>query len=315
MSYRLGIDLGGMSVKTGIVGDGYSILSFSQDPVSMGLDSVVRSIKTSVRNALGKAGLKASDIEFCGLGAPGFFNPVSGNLVFSANLGLREVPLSRILSKEIMIPVKAGNDANCAVIGETLNGGARGRKDVVMITIGTGIGGGILLNRQLFTGGNGMGGEVGHTPLISGGEKCSCGIRGCFEAYASATALIRQTEKAIAEHPESLMCKWKEEHGRVSGRTSFECARIGDETALKVVDCFEEYVAAGLGGLITLFKPEICLIGGGISAQGEFLLNPIREKIGKYIFACSETGAPEIQAAVLGNDAGIIGAAFLDSMS
>lgn len=316
MNYRIGIDLGGSGIKAGVVDGNHKIIAKHSLPTESqnGFESVVRGMAQCAEAAAEKAGLKLTDFPCAGVGTPGSVSSRTGLLVFSNNTNWKNVPLRQELEKYIPVPVYINNDANCAIIGENVAGAANGHKNVIMLTLGTGVGGGVILDGKLFCGGDGMGAELGHTPLMTGGQLCSCTIPGCLEAYASVTALVRQTREAIAAHPESQMARWAEQHGRVSGRTAFECARAGDEAALQVVDTYETYVANGIGGLVNIFRPELVLIGGGMSNEGENLLQPIREKLPKFVFASDIIGVPPVERAALGNDAGIIGAAHLDTM-
>ena len=314
MSYRLGIDLGGTGIKTGVIDENNRIICKHSAPTdsSKPFEEVVNDIANAALAAVNGAGLNINDFIMLGLGTPGFIDR-KGNLIFSGNLKWRNVPLKSELEKHFNMPVYVSNDANCAVVGEVVAGSGKGYKNAIMITLGTGVGGGIILDGLLYTGGDGMGTEVGHIPLVVGGEKCTCGITGCFEAYASVTALIRETDLAIKKYQnKTLMHKYTLERGETSGRTAFDCMRMGDVIAAEVVDNYEEYVAAGIGGLISTFRPEVILIGGGLSNEGDTLISPLNEKVGKYVFAYSEIGAPKIVKALLGNDAGIIGAAYLD---
>ena len=181
-----------------------------------------------------------------------------------------------------------------------------------MITLGTGVGGGIIMGKEIFNGCDGMGAEIGHTKLVCNGIRCTCGQYGCFESYASATALIRQTKDAIRTHPDSLLIK---ECGgdldKADARTAFDAMRKGDATAAQVVDQYISYLAAGLSTLITIFRPQVIIVGGGISNEGDTLLRPLNEKVFTSTFAAEEIGVPPVVAAKLGNDAGIIGAAML----
>ncbi len=257
-----------------------------------------------------KSGVRLADCVCVGVGTPGFVSRKTGRLVFAGNLGWRDVPLKQALEAQLPVPVFVGNDANCAVIGETLAGAARGLRNVVLVTLGTGVGGGVVLDGAMFCGGDGMGTEIGHIPLVLGGEPCTCGLRGCYEAYASVRALIDQTKRAMAAHPDSAMNARAHEMGRVDGRTSFDCAKKGDAAARAVVEQYEEYVAAGIGALVCIFRPDAVLVGGAISNERDYLIGPLNEKLGKYVFAYENIGAPPVLRAALGNDAGIIGAAF-----
>lgn len=314
MEYRIGIDLGGTAIKAGVVDEQYNVVHRHSQPTGVGFAQVVKDMAAAAETVAAMAGLKVSDFPCVGVGTPSCINPYTGRLVFSNNTNWRDVPLSDELAKHLPVPIFIGNDANCAVVGEALAGAARGKKSVVMLTLGTGVGGGVIYDGKLFCGGDGMGAELGHTPLIAGGYPCTCGINGCLESFASVTALIRQTEEAMAAHPESIMHAHKQKKGNVSGRTAFDCARQGDETALRVVDQYEEYVANGIGGLVNIFRPEVVLIGGGLSNEGDYLMRPLNEKAGKYVFAFDIIGAPPIIKAGLGNNAGMIGAAYLDRM-
>ncbi|NMA18076.1 MAG: ROK family glucokinase [Clostridiaceae bacterium] len=311
MKYRIGIDLGGTSIKAGVVDEAHNIISSHQKPTLEGFELVVADMAETAQIAAEMVGLKWDDFSSVGVGSPGFINPQSGLLVLSSNTNWRNKPLKQELQKHIPVPVFIGNDADCAVIGEMIAGAAKGYRNILMLTLGTGVGGGLILNGRLFSGCDGMGAEFGHTPLISDGLPCACGQNGCLEVYASVTALIRQTKEAMKENPETQMHAHVEKYGEVSGKTAFDCAREGDVVALRVVDQYCNYLANGIGGFITLFRPEIVLIGGGLSAAGDTLLDPIRMKIGKFVFASNYIGTPQIERAALGNDAGMIGAAYL----
>lgn len=315
MQYRIGIDLGGTAVKAGLVDEHHRVVFSHSQPSDHDFDGAVAGLAAAAETVAAKAGLKVSDFPCVGVGIPSTVNPNTKRLVFANNTGWRDAPLGEKLEQRLAVPVYIGNDANCAVIGEALAGAARGRENVVMLTLGTGVGGGILLGGKLFTGGDGMGGELGHTPLMHGGYRCTCGIEGCLEAYASVSALIRQTRQAMEAHGESSLHAYVAAHdGQVDGRTAFDCAQAGDETAAAVVDRYLEYLANGIGGLITVFRPEIFLIGGGLSAQGDHLIRPLNEKVPRYVYSSDIIGVPPIVKAALGNAAGTIGAAYLDRM-
>ena len=315
MNYRIGIDMGGTAIKAGVVDENFNIVCSHSLPTREGFENVCADMGKLAREVAAMVDRKIEDFPCVGIGTPSCINPKTGRLVFSNNTNWRDVPLREEVEKHIPVPVFIGNDANCAVIGESIAGGGRGYDNVVMITLGTGLGGGVIVNGKLFTGGDCMGAELGHAPLMHNGYPCTCGINGCLESYGSVTGLIRQTKEAMAAHPKSSMNAWAKEHdGRVSGRTAFECAKQGDETALAVVDQYEEYIANGLGGIVNVFRPDVLLIGGGISAEGDYLLNPIREKLKKYVFAYEIIGCPPVRIAELKNGAGTIGAAYLDKM-
>jgi len=314
MKYRIGVDMGGTAIKAGVIDENFNIICSHSVPTGEGFETVVKNIADAAKTVAGMAGLKVEDFPCVGLGTPGCISPSTGKLVFSNNTNWRNVPLRDELAKHLPVPVYIGNDANCAVIGETIAGAAKGHDNVVMITLGTGVGGGVIIGGKLFCGGDGMGAELGHTVLVADGYPCTCGARGCLEAYASVTGLIRQTKDAMAADPKSFLHDWVKEYGAVNGKTVFDCAQQGDAASLKVLDQYTSYVAAGLGGFINVFRPEIILVGGGVCAQGDYLLDPIREKLKNHVFAYDIIGAPEVKVAALGNAAGTIGAAYLDSM-
>lgn len=316
MQYRIGVDFGGTAIKAGLVDEANRIVLRHSRPARKGLDPIAEDICAEVRTLAEQAGIGIASLPCVGVGLPGGVDPQRGVVRFAGNTGLTDAPLREVLRQKLGIPVYIGNDANCAAIGEAVAGGAQGCKNVLLLTLGTGIGGGVILDGKLFCGADGLGTELGHIPLIAGGEPCSCGIDGCFEAYASVTALIRQTRAAMAAAPDSLMHDYARdsERGRVTGRTAFESAKMGDAAALAVVERYIEYLSRGIGGLISIFRPETVLIGGGLSAQGEYLLSPLNDRVRDHAFAGRRIGVPPIKRALLGNDAGTVGAACLDRM-
>ena len=316
MEYRIGVDLGGTAIKAGVIDGQNRIVCRVSVPTgaSRPFETVVADMAGAAAAAAAQAGLRMTDFPCVGFGMPGLIDHRRGVNAFAGNLGWREKPVAAELQKHIDVPVRIGNDANCAVIGETIAGAARGYDNVLMLTLGTGVGGGIILDRRLFTGGDGMGVELGHVQLLFGGEPCTCGSVGCLEAYASVTALIRQTEDMMARRPDSAMHAYARAHGGVDGRTSFECMKQGDAAAAEVVEAYLHYLAAGIGSFICVFRPDVVLIGGGLSNQREALIDPLNELVRRYTFASEMIGVPPVRRAELGNDAGIYGAAYLDVM-
>lgn len=314
MKYRVGVDIGGMSIKVGVVDENFNIVEKLAVETPDTFEKSMKATADAVYEVIKRVGIEITDLPCIGVGTPGSILSETGRLCFSNNTNWKDVPMLEELQKYIPIPVYIGNDANCAIIGETVAGAAKGRKNVIMLTLGTGVGGGIIINGKVFAGGNGVGAELGHMILVHDGYPCTCGIKGCFESYASATALLRQTKEAIEAHPESAMVKWVEENGEVTGKTAFECAKAGDKTAMEVVDTYASYLATGIGSLVNIFRPEVVLLGGGISNARDQLLDRIKEHLPRYTFACDITGFPPLEIATLGNDAGIIGAAHQDIM-
>ncbi len=303
----IGIDLGGTNIAAGIVTKDLKIIDQDSRPTLLprAHSDIVKDMADLCFDLLKRNNLKVSDIESIGIGSPGAIDSVNGIAVFSNNFRWDNYPLPEKLREYINVPITVENDANAAAYGEYLVSG-EGTDSFIAITLGTGIGGGIILDKKIYRGFNGAGGEIGHTPLIYGGIDCNCGNSGCWERYASVTALIQQTKDAIKETPSSLMAKAE----KVSGRTSFDAAKQGDAAAQKVVDKYIEYVAAGVAGIINMFQPEIIVIGGGISKEGDYLLNPVREYAKKHTYGSHNLPLTKIKIATLMNDAGIIGSAL-----
>ena len=307
--YRIGIDLGGTNIAAGVVDEGQHIVAEVSLPTGAErpAEAVVADICRAAEKAMEKAGITAAHCASVGIGSPGTCDSANGVVVRAYNLGWDHVPVCRMLEERFHVPCRLSNDANCAALAEQVAGAAVGHDNVVLITLGTGVGGGIIIGGKIYDGMRGAGAELGHTLLVLDGEPCTCGRRGCWEAYSSATALIRQARQAAAEHPESLLAGAEE----ITGKTVFDAADRGDETANAVVDRFCDYLGAGVTNIVNALAPEVILIGGGISRQGERLLAPVRRYVEKNCFGGPEGAIPIIAAARLGNDAGIIGAAAL----
>lgn len=310
-AYYCGIDLGGTHVAAGIVDREYHILAKAEAPTPKGVDgkTLAATIAGVVREAVSNAGLTLDQVAGVGMGSPGYIDPERGVNHFSGNLDLTEDPMAQNLSDCLGgKPVKLGNDANVAAYAEYLAGASKGSKRSVMVTLGTGIGVGVILNGS----DHGMAAEGGHMVICHRGRHCTCGHDGCFEAYASATALIAQTREAMLRHKESLL--WQLCGGdldRVNGKTAFDGRDAGDPTAIAVVDQYLEFLAVGLSNLINLLEPDVMVLGGGISGQGEKLLAPLRGLVHELVYHPLFAERCRLAIAQLGNDAGIIGAAGL----
>ena len=307
--YRIGIDLGGTNIAVGVVDDHPRIVAEASLPAGAHrpAEQVVADMCRAVELALDKAGLTPADCASIGVGTPGTCDPERGVVVRAYNLNWFNVPVCAMLTAHFGLPARLSNDANCAALAETVAGAAVGCRNMVLITLGTGVGGGIIVDGKLVSGMGGAGGEPGHSLLVLDGEPCTCGRRGCWEVYASATALIRQGREAAAAHPTSLLNQYPE----LTGRDVFDAADAGDAAAQAVLERYYVYVAAGITELVNILSPEMVLIGGGISRQGERLLRPIRRYVAANCFGGENRPQPIIQAAQLGNEAGIIGAAAL----
>lgn len=311
MKYYIGIDLGGTNIVAGVVNENYEIISKAKTPTNRprSAEEICKDMAKMALEAVEKAGLKVSDIQSVGVGAPGSVNSDTGVISYSNNLDFHNAPVADYIRKDIDLPVYVENDANAAAYGEFVAGSAKGTKDAVCITLGTGVGGGIIIGGKIYSGFNYAGAELGHTVIEVDGVQCSCGRKGCFEVYSSATGLIRMTKEAMDADTDSKMHEMMGDH--VSGRLAFEAMRAGDATAKSVVDKYIKYLAAGIANTINIFQPEVLCIGGGVCNEGDALLVPLKELISKEIYTRASEDNTKIVIASLGNDAGIIGAAFL----
>lgn len=311
--YTIGIDLGGMSIKTGVVDENLNIIGTGVLPTNVPrpAEELAEDIAKTCFMAVVDAGLTMDDISSAGIGSPGTINPVEGILEYANNLHISNFKLAEAISKRIGVPVRADNDANCAALGEAVGGAAKGAKNAVCVTLGTGVGAGIIIDGKIFSGSNYAGGEIGHNVIKFDGHPCNCGRKGCWEAYASMTALIRMTKHEMIEHPESKMWEIAGSVENVNGITSFKAAREGDEVAAKLVAKYIDYVSVGLVNIINTFQPDVVCIGGAVSKEGEYLLAPIREFVERERYTKYSAKQTKVVAATLGNDAGIIGAAML----
>ena len=267
MNCYAGIDFGGMSVKVGLFDDRANLLTKLSAATSKedGYAATVEKTMQTVRGACAKAGVPASQLAAVGMGTPGVIDGENGIVVRWTNYGWEDKPFAADLEKGLGVPVRVTNDANAAALGEAKFGAGKKYKSSILLTLGTGIGSGIVLDGKLFEGICGGGAEAGHMVIESGGVPCPCGRRGCFEQYASATALIRDTKRAMFENKNSALWRIAGTPENVDGRTAFLAAREGDAAARKVVDTFVQYLADGIANLVALFRPEAILLGGGIS--------------------------------------------------
>ncbi len=295
---ELGIDIGGTNVKFGVV-DELEIIYKSDIPTGAKRedDEIVKDIIEECKKIIAKY----DKIDKIGIGSPGEIDSDNGVIRSAANINFKNTPICAMITEATGIPVRIGNDANCAVLGELYAGYGRGYKNLVLVTLGTGVGGGIIIDGKPYLGTRGDAGEIGHMIINCDGVRCGCGQDGCYEAYASVTALIRQTYEAIEQNPDCIMAKKAANIGKVSGRTSFDSMREGCPVGAKVVDTYLEYIAVGLKSIYHIFRPDVIVLGGAISNEGKYMTEPLKEKLGnrKVIVATSE----------LKNDIGIIGAA------
>lgn len=312
--YRLGIDLGGTNIVAGVVDENYKIIATAKRKTNCPrpAEEIVDDMAAAALEAIKNAKLTVLDIEAAGVGAPGSIDAKNGIVTYSNNLDFYDLALADMLKERTSLNFYLENDANAAAYGEFVAGAGKGTKDFIMITLGTGVGGGVIIDGQIRSGFNAAGGELGHTVIAMNGEMCTCGRQGCWEAYASATALIRQTKQAMIKYSDSIMWELCEgDISKVSGITAFEAMRKGDFAGRLVVDRYIEYIAVGIVNNINIFQPEIICIGGGISKEGDALIKPIKKYLMGEDYARYSKRKAEVKTAVLGNDAGIIGAAYI----
>lgn len=298
MKYRIGVDIGGTSVKLAAVDENYNVIDKSRFPTGEGCtsDSIVQSIIEHCRPLIEKY-----EIEAIGIGSAGRIDSVNGIVITAGNLPFRNEPVVEKVQTALGLPTFIDNDGTCALIGEKTAGACKGYNDSVIITIGTGIGGAILIGDRVVRGHNNRAGELGHFVIDRNGIKCECGLHGCFEQYASASALIDTTIAASAAYPNSILSKLCKENG-IEGKTVFDAKELGCPIAIALLDEYGRILADGLNSLIHIFQPEIIAISGGVSRQGEALLDLIRP----HLFPECKV----VTSSLLG-DGGIIGASLL----
>ena len=306
----IGIDVGGTNLKAGLVDETGNILAVERRPLDFrGPEQFAADVAQLAAAAAHKGGVAPEALEYVGMGLPGAVS--GGDILFTTNIPMENVPIEELFRRHLDLPLLLGNDADCAAVGEFFCGAGQGTRDFAVVTLGTGIGCGLLLGGKLH--GGPASSEAGHLVICHGGELCNCGRRGCWERYASATALIRQPAAAMAAPPESLLPAIAAENGGgVEGRTAFQAAQAGDETALAVCGQYVEYLADGTISLINILRPEAVAIGGGVAAAPEhLLLEPLREIVARESFSSHGGITTRVLRAELGNDAGSIGAALL----
>lgn len=311
--YRIGIDLGGTNIVAGLVNENSSIIDKCSVKTNAPrpIESLVEDMVALVRALLERNGLTVEELTSVGVGVPGTANQINGDIEDANNLGYEDVPFLTLLQAQLPVPAYFENDANVAALGECAAGGYD-LSSFIMMTIGTGIGGGIILNGKLWAGINGAAAEFGHMTIRHDGVPCNCGRRGCFEAMASATALIQQGKERMRNHPESLL--WSHCGGdmdNLEAKNVFVCAALGDETAQLLLEQYITYLAEGITNLINIFQPAVLCIGGGVSKAGDQLLLPLRERVSQLIYSKNSSRNTCIQLATLDNDAGVLGAALL----
>lgn len=309
--YKIGIDIGGMSIKAGLVDNGEIIDRLAKETdIQGGLDKLVEDITYLVNELISKNNISIEEIETIGIGFPGVVT--NEGAVTCVNLGLKNALIVPKLKENFKnTTVKVGNDANVAALAEYAYGSMNGYDTGVMITLGTGVGGGIVVNGKLITGANGVGAEIGHMMIASNYYNCNCGNNGCFETFCSATAIIKYTQKLLEENKESIirnMCE--NDIDKVTAKMVFDAYRENDEVAVEVINRFKKYLAMGLGNIVNFIDPGVISIGGGVSNASDILLDGLCEEVKKHL-PYKETPIGDIVIAKFKNDAGILGASAL----
>ena len=305
---RIGIDLGGTTVKAALCAPDGTLLHKQSAPTptgdAAGLCAAMKQLALGLCAAQGAA---PEQITSIGIGVPGSFDKATCTLKFGTNLGMNNVCFADAFRPDFGCTVQLDNDANCAALGEVTAGAAKGAKNMVMVTLGTGVGGGIIIGGKLYTGCNGIAGELGHMVVRQGGERCGCGREGCLEAYASAASFVRFAERALAAGRGSLL---QAHAGHLNAKMICDAVDAGDALACELFDEYCVNLSCGLANFINIFQPEAIVLGGGLAGYGEKLLAPLRRLTLPQTFR-SDGRNTEIVCASLGNDAGLIGAAML----
>jgi glucokinase len=308
----IGVDLGGTNIVVGVIDEGGNIVQTLTMPTKKERDAeaIFDDIIQMCQQLIEACALDETNLKGIGIGIPGSIEPKEGVIVYANNLKTSGFKAKAYIEERLPYKVLLGNDADCAALGEVMNGGAKGYEDAVVFTLGTGVGGGIIIGQKIFSGYYYGGAELGHQIIEKGGRSCTCGNKGCLEAYASATALIDRAKQEAATHKESLL--WERVGGdleKMNAKIAFDAANAGDDVAIDLIDEYMEYLAVGVANAINVFKPQVILIGGGISKQGDKLIHPLTEKAKEMVYGGEVL--TKIKVATLGNDAGLIGAAML----
>ena len=312
--HYIGVDLGGTKIAAGIVNSKGKIIKEVKMQInkSKPSDEIVNSIIKTIHMVLDHSNVKIKNIKCIGVGCPGTPDKDRKIIVYNNNLSFNNVQIKKLIQKEFNVPVVIDNDANCVALAENWIGVAKKIKNCVVITLGTGIGCGIIIDKELYRGFNGAASEMGHMVIKTNGIKCSCGRKGCWERYASTNALINIAKRLSRKNPESLINRLSGNDAKiVNGKIVFDAAKLGDKTANEAISKFIFFLGVGIVNLINILQPEMLVIGGGISGEGDYLLNPIKKFVDGKTYGEGRIKATKIECAKLGNKAGIIGAAML----
>ena len=311
--YYIGIDLGGTGIKAGIVDEQGNIILKDSCPTGAerGYGAVIQDMANLAISVVEKSGHRMSEIKAIGIGLPGVMDSRTGRVPFCTNLGWHDVPIIQEMAKYTDRPVYVDNDATVAGLAESVAGVSAGCANSLFITLGTGVGGGVIIGGKVFSGSHGVASEIGHMVVVADGEPCTCGMRGCWERYASATALIREGRKLCADNPDTALAKAVDgDLKAITAKHVIDLAKQGDPDCAALFDRYVYYLCLGLRNMVSLYDPEVIALGGGVSHAGEFLLNAVRAKLPGMVFYRDMPFA-RVELAKLTNDAGIIGAAML----
>jgi len=312
--YYIGVDLGGTSIKIGLVDDKGNIVLKGKTNTNpkRGYKEVVADMAKLIKKISSDSQIDFNEISGIGIGTPGTPDSKNGVILFSSNLYFKNVPIRKELNKYIDMPIYLDNDANVAALAESEFGASKNVENSILLTLGTGIGGGIIIDNKIYSGFNKAGSELGHMTIVHDGLQCACGNKGCFEKYASALALVQQTIEGAKSNSNSILNKLVDyDYSKINAKTVFEGQRLNDETSNKVIKQYIDYLATGVVSLINILFPEYIIIGGGLGNEGENLLKPLREAVNKKVYHSRGILPTKIVSAQMGNDAGIIGAAML----
>ena len=309
----IGIDVGGTTAKAGIVDESGQILAKAGCPTGIGRDfeDIAADMVGLCRGLIRESGRNAAEFAAVGVGIPGQQDPRTGLVALCNNLGWVGVPLMARLHDGLGLPVSVDNDANAAALAESAFGASRGVGSSILVTLGTGVGGGVVLDGKVMSGAHGVGGEIGHMVVVVDGEPCHCGHRGCWEKYASATALIRMGRELMGKKPGCALARQMGgDAAQLNAKAVLDLAKAGDEDCLGIFHTYVKYLCTGLANIINAFDPDMVVLGGGVAHAGAFLLDAVRAALGGYVY-CPALPYAQVELARLGNDAGIIGAAML----
>lgn len=307
--YRIGVDLGGTHIGVGIVDQAGKLIAtnYVDTPTDRAFLPTVKVMGQAIIGLLKREGIDISLCSGIGIGSPGVADAKTGNIVYSANFAWRNCPLRDELYKLVPLPIAIANDADAAGWAEYLMGAGKGSESCITITLGTGIGGGMVIAGKLFSGGMTGGGELGHVTLVADGRQCGCGKKGCAEAYASATAMIKMAKELLPQYPQSVLNKVE----KLNAKAVVDASREGDALGVTVFEQYVNYLAHLLASIINLIAPQVIALGGGVAGAGEYLLEPLNKRVDELILN-KELPRAKIVCATMGSDAGIVGAALLE---